>query len=295
MTWCNYRVGVDSEEDSGGRIVDLRGPSPSTRPDIATVPGRDHKPPKPADDPPPGRDPDGRSARRERNRRVVLDCVLKCFGDGEFEPSFKAVAERSGLSVRTLYRYFDAPSDMIQQAVVYSRVIARSMVRLDDLGQGTLESRIDRLARSRSNLFETMAPILRACDRKLDPEDLPYESYQRSRVALREQTTELFDREIARLGERGSVTRTALVAAFSFTTYDSIRQEQGRSVEEAIAAMVLVARCLLDVEHVSPGHTPQPASTAHSAAAAASPTTMGSPSAGETPATAIAFPHSSPS
>ena len=49
---------------------------------------------------------DGRTARRDRNREAVLDAALALFTAGELEPTAAAVAERSGVSLRSVYRYW---------------------------------------------------------------------------------------------------------------------------------------------------------------------------------------------
>ena len=51
--------------------------------------------------------PDGRLARRDRNRTAVLDAMLALFTEGDLDPSPEQVAARAGISPRSVYRYFD--------------------------------------------------------------------------------------------------------------------------------------------------------------------------------------------
>ena len=50
---------------------------------------------------------DGRTARRDRNRDAVLDAVLDLFGEDSLAPAPAEVAERSGVSLRSVYRYYE--------------------------------------------------------------------------------------------------------------------------------------------------------------------------------------------
>ena len=49
---------------------------------------------------------DGRQARRQRNIDAVLDVVLEMFAEESMFPTIEQAATRSGLSLRSLYRYF---------------------------------------------------------------------------------------------------------------------------------------------------------------------------------------------
>ena len=49
---------------------------------------------------------DGRVARRQRNIDAVLDVVMDMFVEEAMFPTIEQAATRSGLSLRSLYRYF---------------------------------------------------------------------------------------------------------------------------------------------------------------------------------------------
>src|SRR5437764_99636 len=57
---------------------------------------------------------DGRAARRDRGREAVLDAVIALFEEGHVRPTPEAVAERSGVSVRSVYRYYEDRDDLIR-------------------------------------------------------------------------------------------------------------------------------------------------------------------------------------
>ncbi|MCP4087251.1 MAG: TetR/AcrR family transcriptional regulator [Actinomycetia bacterium] len=57
--------------------------------------------------------PDGRVARRQRSIDAVLDVVLEMFTEEAMFPSIEQAATRSGLSLRSVYRYFSDPSELV--------------------------------------------------------------------------------------------------------------------------------------------------------------------------------------
>ncbi|HQZ33105.1 MAG TPA: TetR family transcriptional regulator, partial [Ilumatobacteraceae bacterium] len=60
---------------------------------------------------------DGRHARRDRNRLAVVDAMLLLYAAGNLEPSSDEIAERAGLSPRSLFRYFDDLDDLVRVAI----------------------------------------------------------------------------------------------------------------------------------------------------------------------------------
>jgi AcrR family transcriptional regulator len=60
---------------------------------------------------------DGRTARRDRNRDAVVDALIAMYDAGDLSPSLDAVAERAGVSPRSLFRYFDDTEDLTRTAI----------------------------------------------------------------------------------------------------------------------------------------------------------------------------------
>ncbi len=52
---------------------------------------------------------DGRRARRERGRIAVSDAVIDLAFEGNANPTAEQVAKRAGVSVASLFRYFETP------------------------------------------------------------------------------------------------------------------------------------------------------------------------------------------
>ena len=85
-----------------------------------------------------------RSAIRDRNREAVLDAVLDLFSEDNLSPGPEEVAERAGLSVRSVYRYFD-DHDALSRAAIERQLERRGPLLLfPAIGEGPLDDRIDR-------------------------------------------------------------------------------------------------------------------------------------------------------
>jgi AcrR family transcriptional regulator len=96
---------------------------------------------------------DGRRARRERGRVAVLEAAKSFFDEGEARPSAEALAERAGVSLASLYRYFDRLDDL-PQLVFESQVDeVAPLLRIETEGR-TLEERVAAFVDARVSVYE---------------------------------------------------------------------------------------------------------------------------------------------
>ena len=105
---------------------------------------------------------DGRVARRERNIDVVLDVVLEMFAQESLFPTMEQAAHQSGLSLRSLYRYFADPGELLEAVIRRNRERAAPIARLHAIGQGPLDARIDDFVAMRLRLYDSVGPVYRA-------------------------------------------------------------------------------------------------------------------------------------
>lgn len=112
---------------------------------------------------------DGRRARRERSRVAVIDAVFALVGDGEVPPSVEQVAERSGVSVSSIFRMFDGLDDMRSQAFEQFERRYSHLLTLEFDESTDRSTRIDRLVSARVALYDDAGPLMRiARQRALD-------------------------------------------------------------------------------------------------------------------------------
>lgn len=135
--------------------------------------------------PPPSEAEDGRHARRDRNRVVVLDAVLELFVEGDLHPHPDAVAARSGISVRSIYRYFPTPEAMWRSAMSQHLDRVRSLFDPPDFEGLDVEARIELLIDSRLKLYHEIAAVARAARLSAAQSPAVNERFTASREYLR--------------------------------------------------------------------------------------------------------------
>ena len=106
---------------------------------------------------------DGRRARREQNRGAVLDALAELYREGVYEPSAAQIAERAGLSSRSLFRYFDDVDDLNRAAIEHMIDGARTLLELGEIDAALpLAERIELLVAARLRVYDHIAPAARA-------------------------------------------------------------------------------------------------------------------------------------
>jgi AcrR family transcriptional regulator len=104
---------------------------------------------------------DGRSARAARTRDAVVEALLSLLDDGNFRPTARQVAERAGVSLRSVYVHFDDLEDLFTAAAHSHFERVRDLVESIP-GDGPLESRLDAFVRQRERIHEASAQVRRA-------------------------------------------------------------------------------------------------------------------------------------
>ena len=163
---------------------------------------------------------DGRMARRERNVDAVLDVVLEMFGEDMMFPTIEQASKRSGLSLRSLYRYFADPGELVEAAIKHDRSRAVELSHLSHIGQGPFEPRLDDFVSMRIRLYEAHGPIYRATLHNAAAHSRVRDELDRNRSLLREQFELQFAPELAALPPRPRVA--AVEAGNLLTQLDSI-------------------------------------------------------------------------
>ena len=185
---------------------------------------------------------DGRRARREQNVDAVVDAMLDLLGDGHLSPGAAAVAERSGVSLRSVFRYFDDMDSLTDRAI--ARQMERAAPLFDLLeDSGDLAQRAARLGAHRVHQHRELAPFARVAILRSGRFPAVAEGVATRRDALRRQVEALFSRELDALG-RGDRDETlcALEAVSSFEVVDLLsthRRLPPARVEAVLARSVI--------------------------------------------------------
>ena len=181
---------------------------------------------------------DGRRARRGRNREAVVDALLELFREGELNPSVAAVAERSGVSLRSVFRYFDDLDDMGRIAIQRHLDNVGHLFELPDIGEGSRATRIDALVAQRSALYERVAPVVRAAQIRAPFQPVIAEALVARRALMRDQLHKQFAVELAGLpdDEVSAIVLNADLLA-SFEAMEILRVDQKLSTARAVAVV----------------------------------------------------------
>src|SRR5712691_10950172 len=110
-----------------------------------------------ATSPAPDREPvDRRRLRTERGREIVVTALLAFFDEGESQPGAARIAERAGVSERSVFRYFDDLDALAAEAVARQIGRTRELFAPPD-ATGALDRRIRALADQRMRIHDEVA------------------------------------------------------------------------------------------------------------------------------------------
>jgi AcrR family transcriptional regulator len=187
---------------------------------------------------------DGRTARAERTRESVVDGLLALIEEGDLAPTAQRIAERAGVSQRSIYQHFADIESLYRAAS--ARQLERVMALHEPIPPALpTAERVERFVAQRARRLEAITPIRRAA--LLQEHASPELRASRDRfMALgRDQVKALFAPELDRAdpAERRTLL-AALHAAGSWNSWDWSRTS-GLSVDAAAQVMQMTLLALL--------------------------------------------------
>lgn len=172
---------------------------------------------------------DKRRLRAEQGRERVVEALLAFFAEGETQPGAARIAERAGVSERSVFRYFDDLDALAAEAV------RRQTERVRDVYEapaatGDLDSRIDAIVDQRLRIHQKVAVVSEAARRIEARAGSVARALARRNRLLREQVAAQFAAEIGRepAATRGELL-DAVDAALAFEQIDQLRRLAGHS------------------------------------------------------------------
>jgi len=172
---------------------------------------------------------DGRRARRERNRLAVIDALFELLQEGSPPPSVEEVAARAGVSVSSVFRYFDSLDDLQEQTIAryFERFAALFEV---PAVEGDRDARIAALVDARLDLYECIAPIARMARVRAAEEPRFSRTLLETRRRMAGQVREHLASDVAHLSRAVADDRIALVDCLTtFESWDLLTSTHGRS------------------------------------------------------------------
>jgi AcrR family transcriptional regulator len=178
---------------------------------------------------------DGRRARRDRSRDQAVDAFLDLVEEGVTRPTAQQVAERSGVSLRSIFRIFDDVETLHTEAA--GRQLARSRhlyVEVPDTGE--LGERTAAMVETLDRLYREIAPVRRV-GLRLAPDSPALQSQLgRARGWLVGEAARVFRQELDARPQRG-LDLAALELLLSFEAWDQLASAQDLSDEERRAVL----------------------------------------------------------
>jgi AcrR family transcriptional regulator len=177
--------------------------------------------------------PDGRSLRRERNRDRVIQALVDLIREGGHSPGAAAIADRAGVSHRSVFRYFDDMDDLVREVIRSEFASVVEVAGLGDIGVGSLAERISRLVHSRTTAYDLVYEISQLARRRSGDVPAIDRSLRRIDGYLRHELEEHFAPELAGMTDiQRETALDLLVTITSFESFDLLRRSYERSDEQ---------------------------------------------------------------
>jgi AcrR family transcriptional regulator len=174
-----------------------------------------------------------------RKRDAVVDALLDLYREGELSPSAGHVAERAGVSERSLFRYFDSLDDLVGVAIAHQYARLSPVLPLVVEAGTSLTDRIRLLVDHRIVLFETIG-LVGVATRAHEPHHPAITAgLTRLRSMLRSQLRELFAAELSQLSR--SDARNLIATLDVLCSYEGFRlltADQGLSRRQVRTVLV---------------------------------------------------------
>ncbi|HEY1356732.1 MAG TPA: TetR/AcrR family transcriptional regulator [Thermoleophilaceae bacterium] len=184
---------------------------------------------------------DGRSVRAERTRDAVVDALLELLDEGDVRPTAERIAERAGVSERSVFQHFGDREALFEAAA--QRQYERIVPTLRPVDPALpLAERIDEFTAQRARLYEKVSGVRRGAILIEHESATVADRLQRVRRAKVREVEKVFAAELA---GRDQAVRDALTAACAWTSWQSLRFHQGLSAARAREAMRAAIRGLL--------------------------------------------------
>lgn len=193
---------------------------------------------------------DGRVLRGQRNRTALMDSLVLLLAEGNLQPRAQQVADRAGVSVRSLFQHFPDLDALYAETAVREGRRVNGVIEALDERLRTLSSTEERLVATvemRAELWETTMPapvlfLLRVANRDRERVESVFEGVI---MRLRRQLQDTFREELSRLDTDLETATITLQVAMCQELWANLRFNQHRSVEESRAILLRLGRAAL--------------------------------------------------
>lgn len=191
-------------------------------------------------------DTDGRTLRRRRNRDAVIASLISLIEEGDLDPTVAKIADRAGVSHRSIFRYFEDLDDLARTAIETAVREAMPLAVIPSVGEGDLDHRIEVMVTLRMRLLQRTSRLLRVAHRKSTTLPEIDRGLASAAELTHDQLSRHFAPELAAAGpEAGETLGYALSSLLGFEAYDHQSRLLGRLDHEIQDSWRLVLHRLL--------------------------------------------------
>jgi len=189
---------------------------------------------------------DGRVALRLRNRQRVIDALIELVDEGDLSPSMEAIVERSGVSERSIFRYFTDLADLSVSAIRAVVERAEPLHVIENKGDGPLDHRIDEMIAARLRVAARTHSFGTLARRKLALTPEIRKALTNVIVMMRADFAVQFAPELAAMSdEDAAIVLDTLTALFSYEGLDVMWHQLGNDHEAVARRWRVVMAALL--------------------------------------------------
>jgi len=189
----------------------------------------------------PARHPDGRKQRSERSRQAIVDAMLEIIMSGKMEPSAAEIAEKAGVSARTVFRHFEEMDSLYSEMTERMEAEILPIIQQPFTGEGW-RAQLDQLLDRRAMIYERIMPLKIAASIRRFGSDYLMLNYQRfvhlERTGLEGVLPDSIRKDAALF--------SAVEMCAGFQTWRRLRQDQELSTDQAAKVVQLAISRLVD-------------------------------------------------
>ncbi len=173
-----------------------------------------------------------------------MEALLGWLRDGNLRPTAKEIADRAGISVRSVYVHFDDLEDLFCAAAAHQMTDLVGLVH-EIPATGLFEARLEAFVAQRGRVFERVMPVRRAAT-LVEPFSPALAQLLEATRFARDEITRVFAAELEALpAEARADTIRAADALATAEAWDHLRRHAGCSAEQAAAATTAGLRAIL--------------------------------------------------
>ena len=189
---------------------------------------------------------DGRVARGERTRDAIIEAHTGLLREGVLKPTGRVIADRAGVSVRTLWANFKDLEALLQATTAYWDAADQQLLVTVDPAR-PLAERVEAFCVQRGQRLEHLAPAARSAALGEPFSEALARSRQTHIDRLQSEIEALFAGELASAAAAGDETlKYALITATGWPTWQLLHDDLNLSSDEVVAVMRTTCHALLD-------------------------------------------------